>query len=53
MEARKRAITEEMKLNVAQALADLVENPTEDYIIPDVLDPRVVPAVCEAVKRAA
>lgn len=52
LENRKKAITEEMKLNVAEALANMVENPTEEYIIPNALDPKVVVAVAEAVKKS-
>jgi malate dehydrogenase (oxaloacetate-decarboxylating) len=50
LEARVRHITDEMKLAVARALADLVEQPTAEYIIPDTFDERVVRAVVEAIK---
>ncbi len=43
-------ITEETKLRAAKALAGLVETPTANKIIPDVLDKRVVPAIAKAVK---
>ena len=43
-------ITEATKLRAAKALAGLVETPTANKIIPDVLDKRVVPAVAKAVK---
>lgn len=39
------AITDDHKLAAAQALADLVENPTPEEVIPSPLDPQVVPAV--------
>jgi malate dehydrogenase (oxaloacetate-decarboxylating) len=42
-------ITEQHKLNAAQALADLVEHPTADDIIPSALDKRVVPAVAAVI----
>ncbi len=48
-----RRITDDMKLAAAKALAALVENPSADCIIPDVLDERVVPAVAKAVKETA
>lgn len=44
-----RKITEETKLRAAAALAALVESPTQDSIIPEVLDARVVPAIAKAV----
>ena len=47
-----RKITDEMKLRAAYALAALIEAPSKDAIIPDVLDPRVVPAVAETVVRS-
>ncbi len=45
-----RKITDEIKLRAAYALAALVESPTKDSIIPEVLDARVVPAVANAVR---
>jgi len=42
-------ISDTMKLAAAEALANLVETPTADNIIPDVLDKRVVPAVAKAI----
>ena len=44
-------ITDTMKLAAAEALAALVDNPTADNIIPDVLDKRVVPAVAKAIHK--
>ena len=44
-----RKITDEMKLRAAAALAALVESPTKESIIPEVLDARVVPAIAKAV----
>lgn len=43
-------ITEETKLRAAKALAGLVDTPTANKIIPDVLDKRVVPAIAKEVK---
>ncbi len=50
LDAGVSKITMKMKIVAAEALADLVENPTEDEIIPSPLDEKVVPAVAEAVK---
>ncbi len=44
------AITEDTKLRVAKALAGLIEKPTADKIIPDLLDTRIVPTVARAVR---
>jgi len=53
-DAHATAITEGMKLAAAGALADVVgEDARPDYVIPNPLDPRVVPAVAEAVAAAA
>jgi malate dehydrogenase (oxaloacetate-decarboxylating) len=43
-------ITDETKLRAARALAALVERPTANKIVPDVLDKRVVPAIAKAVR---
>jgi len=43
-------ITEAMKLKAAKALAALVEKPTAQKIIPDVLDKRVVPAIARSIR---
>lgn len=55
LDVRATDINEAMKLAAAYALADIIpENElTEDYIIPKAFDPRVAPAVAEAVARAA
>lgn len=45
-----KKITEETKLRAARALAALVEKPTAEKIIPDMLDKRVVGAVAKAVR---
>ena len=52
--AKATAITEGMKLAAANALAALVEDDLrEDFIIPSPFDPRIGPAVAEAVAKAA
>lgn len=52
LEGRARQITEEMKLAAAAALAGLVsdEELSEDFIMPDPFDPRIVNVVSKAVK---
>lgn len=46
-----KKVTPKMKLNCAKALAEVVENDklSENFIIPDALDPKVVDAVADAV----
>ena len=53
LEGRARAITEEMKLAAAIAIAGLVEEDqlNEDYIIPQPFDQRVVDMVSKAVQE--
>ncbi len=43
-------ITTEMKINAAEALADLVKNPTADKIIPGAFDSGVAEAIARSVK---
>lgn len=50
LDRRVRMITNESKLRAAKALAALVSSPTETSIVPDILDPRVVPAVARAIR---
>ncbi|MBN2713985.1 MAG: NAD-dependent malic enzyme [Planctomycetes bacterium] len=52
-DCRATAITENMKFAAAKAIADLVENPTPENIIPSPFDPKVAPAVAKAVREAA
>ena len=53
LEGRAAAITEEMKLAAAEAIADLVDEAdlNEDNILPEAFDPRVAEAVSQAVKE--
>ncbi len=44
------AITDDMKLQAAYALARLIKNPTPTNIIPSVLDPRVVKVVAKSIR---
>ena len=53
-DVRATAITENMKLAAADALAGLVgEDLSEDLVVPSPFDPRVAPAVASAVAEAA
>ncbi len=54
LDVRASDINDEMKLAAARALAALVgDDLTKDKIIPEPFDPRVGPAVAEAVRQAA
>jgi malate dehydrogenase (oxaloacetate-decarboxylating) len=54
LRVRAPRITESMKLAAAKALADVVAGElTPDRVLPDSFDPRVAPAVTEAVAAAA
>lgn len=44
-----RKITDNHKLSAARAIASLVENPTEDTIIPSVMDERLVPSIAKVI----
>ena len=54
-DAQATDINEEMKMAAAHALADLITDDelSADYIIPKAFDPRVGPAVADAVAKAA
>jgi malate dehydrogenase (oxaloacetate-decarboxylating) len=47
---RKKAITDEMKIAAAEALANYVVNPDDEHILPDTLDKWVADVVCEAMR---
>jgi malate dehydrogenase (oxaloacetate-decarboxylating) len=55
LDVRARQITEDMKLAAAYAIADIIPpgELRQDYIIPDVFDPKVAPAVAAAVAKVA
>lgn len=53
LDVRASDINEAMKMAAAKAIAGLVEEVSENKIIPSPLDRRVVPAVAKAVARAA
>jgi malate dehydrogenase (oxaloacetate-decarboxylating) len=50
LDANVRRITDDMKLSAAKALAALVETPTKEHIVVDVLDARVVPTIAAAIR---
>lgn len=52
LEVGAKKITDEMKIAAAEGLANAVEEPTVDMILPSPLDKSVVSIVAEAVKKA-
>lgn len=44
-----REITDDHKLAAAQVIADMIESPTADEIIPSVFDERLVPAIAKVI----
>ena len=52
LDIKAKRITDSMKLAAANALANSIENPTVDEILPYSLDKSVVPKIAEAVKSA-
>lgn len=55
IDVRARAITEDMKVAAAYAIADLIDpkDLRQDYVVADAFDPRVAPAVAAAVAKIA
>lgn len=49
LDNRVKKITDHHKLAAAEVIANLVENPTPEEIIPSVLDPRLVPAIAKVI----
>ena len=52
LEAKATRITEPMKLATAEALASIIQNPTEDEILPYATNKDVVPIIAKAVQEA-
>ncbi|PIR47656.1 NAD-dependent malic enzyme [Candidatus Uhrbacteria bacterium CG10_big_fil_rev_8_21_14_0_10_50_16] len=52
LSVRARLFTTEMKVAAAHALADMIQNPTAEHIVPSPLDPGVAEKVAEAVASA-
>jgi malate dehydrogenase (oxaloacetate-decarboxylating) len=44
-----KKITDKHKIAAAEVIASLVENPSQDEIIPSVLDPRLVPTIAKVI----
>ena len=53
LDSGARSITEEMKLAAARAIADLVDEPATDLVVPSVFDDRVAKRVAGAVSALA
>ena len=55
IDVRAREINEEMKLAAVYAISGIItdEELREDYVVPNVFDKRVAPAIAAAVARAA
>ncbi|MBP5275124.1 MAG: NAD-dependent malic enzyme [Abditibacteriota bacterium] len=53
LEAGAKQVTREMQAAAARAIADCVDEPTAENIMPSAFDPRVAEAVSEAVKKCA
>ena len=54
LDVKSKEINDEMKIAASKAIAELItEEISEDYIIPDPFDQRVVTAVSTAVKKTA
>jgi len=53
LDAYATRISDEMKLAAAHAIADHVENPHRDHILPTILDRDVTRAIARAVRQAA
>lgn len=53
LDARAKRITDKMKIAAVYALANYIEEPTADYILPDILDRNVTKCVVKAVREAA
>jgi malate dehydrogenase (oxaloacetate-decarboxylating) len=52
LDYKVRKITNQHKLDVAQVIAELVDRPTKDQIIPSILDERLVPAIAAVFKQS-
>ena len=52
LEARAPRITPEMRMAAALALADLVDSPSRNEILPPALDMSIAPAIAAAVSGA-
>ena len=53
LDNKVKKITDQHKLDVANVLASLVDNPSYDQVIPSVFDDRVVKAIASVIKETA
>jgi len=53
LEVGAKSVTREMQVAAAKAIADCVENPAADNIIPSAFQPGIAEAVADAVKKVA
>ena len=53
LDVRATDINDEMKIAAAKAIADIIDEPTAEYIIPSPFDKRVAERVAEAVRQKA
>ena len=51
LDLRVRRITNEMKITAAKAIADSVENPAKDRIVPDAFEKEVVEKIHQYIKK--
>jgi malate dehydrogenase (oxaloacetate-decarboxylating) len=49
LDNRVRKITDENKIAAAEVIANLVDSPTSEMIIPSVLDERLVPSIAKVI----
>ncbi len=53
LDVRAKEINEKMKMAAAVAIASVIDEPTEDMVVPDAFNPKVAPRVASAVADAA
>lgn len=53
LDARITKITDEMKIEAAEALAGMIKNPTKEKIIPSIFDKQIIYKVADAIKKLA
>jgi malate dehydrogenase (oxaloacetate-decarboxylating) len=51
IDSKKQRVTDQMKINIAKAIAEMVKRPDKNRILPSVTNKDVVEAVAEAVKK--
>tara|TARA_Y100000310_G_scaffold345864_1_gene471817 strand:+ start:10854 stop:12023 length:1170 start_codon:yes stop_codon:yes gene_type:complete len=53
LDSKSARITNDMKISAAYALANTIENPTVDQILPSIFDKKVVENIASAIKKEA